>query len=94
MTHEPQVVPADDLLPAVYEATSAELASLLGDFGGDDWDIAWLEDGRLGARPRNGNPRPAGPFILVADTPARLRNLLESALPPVDPRRISGMSAV
>ena len=85
MTHQPQAPPAVDLLPAVHETASAELASLLRDFGGDDWDIVWLEHGRLGARPRNGNPRPAGPFVLVADTPAQMRNLLESASPACGP---------
>jgi hypothetical protein len=85
MPYQPQALPTVDLLPAVHETTSAELASLLGDFGGDDWDIVWLEDGRLGGRPRNGNPRPAGPFVLVADTPAQMRNLLESAPPACGP---------
>jgi hypothetical protein len=47
--------------------------------------LSGWKDGRLGARPRNGNPRPAGPFVLVADTPAQMRNLLESASPACGP---------
>jgi hypothetical protein len=90
MPYQPQALPAVDPLPAVHETTSAELASLLRDFGGDDWDIVWLENGRLGARPRNGNPRPAGPFVLVADAPAQVRNLLESASPACGPEASLG----
>jgi hypothetical protein len=79
MPAEPEAVHPNSLLPAINDTSSQDLASLLAEFGGNDWDIAWLDDGRLGARPRHGDPRPAGPFALIAKTPAEMRHLLRSA---------------
>jgi hypothetical protein len=71
----------DDILPtASFDDPGVnDMAALLRDFGGDLWDIVRQDDGRLGARPRNGQARPGCPFILFADTPAEMRELLSGA---------------
>jgi hypothetical protein len=78
MNPEPATAAADDLRPVSATANPTEMARLLGDFG-NEWDIAWQDDGRLGAHPRDGRADPGGSSVFFADTPSEIRILLEAA---------------
>jgi len=71
----------DDVLPNAPgdEPGVRDMAMLLHDFGGDAWDIVWLDDGQLAARRRHGLSRPDGPYTVFASTAAEMHTLLSFA---------------